>query len=107
VHGRVIGASSAWLSPAYSRPICDIEIVTCRGTPGIEEFYQAYSDVMTANIPGARPHWGKYILDPGAIRARYPKMEDFLELRAELDPNGVFLNDWLEDKVFQMRPPGP
>jgi L-gulonolactone oxidase len=103
VHCRFIGASTAWLSPAHDRPICDIEIVTCRGTPGIEPFYQAYSDAMLT-IPGARPHWGKYILDPKAIRSRYPRMDDFLDLRRQLDPDGVFLNEWLEDPVFQMRP---
>ncbi|MDB4966846.1 MAG: FAD/FMN-containing dehydrogenase [Myxococcales bacterium] len=103
VHCRFIGPSAAWLSPAHGRAMCDIEIVTCRGTPGIEPFYQAYSDAMLT-IPSARPHWGKYITAPKTIRARYPKMDDFLALRAQLDPDGVFLNEWLEDAVFQLRP---
>ena len=103
VHCRFIGASTGWLSPAYDRPICDIEIVTCKGTPGIEDFYQSYTGEMLA-FPGARPHWGKYILSPREIRARYPKMEEFLALRAQMDPDGLFLNDFLEDAVFQLRP---
>lgn len=103
IHCRFIGASSAWLSPAYGRPICDIEAVTCTGTPDIEPFYMDFTDAMLA-IPTARPHWGKYILKPERIRERYPKMDEFLDLRKQFDPNGVFLNDWLEGPVFQMRP---
>jgi L-gulono-1,4-lactone dehydrogenase len=103
VHCRFINESRGWLSPAHGRPICDIEIVTCKGTPGIEPFYQAYTDAML-KIPGARPHWGKYILSPREIRARYPKMDAFLAERARLDPAGVFLNDFLEDPIFQLRP---
>ncbi|MFY0530929.1 hypothetical protein [Nannocystis pusilla] len=31
-------------------------------------------------------------------------MDTFLAHRAALDPDGIFLNDWLEDAVFQLRP---
>lgn len=53
-------------------------------------------------IPGARPHWGKYILRPREIRARYSKMDAFLAHRAAMDPSGVFLNDFLAREVFQL-----
>jgi hypothetical protein len=105
IHSRFIGASSALLSPAYGRPICDIEAVTCKGTPDIEPFYLDFTDAMLA-YPTARPHWGKYILRPREIKSRYPKMEAFLAQRAQLDPNGVFLNDFLEREVFQLHTNG-
>lgn len=101
IHSRFIGLSQALLSPAYGRPICDIEAVTCTGTPNIEPFYLDYTNAMLA-FPTSRPHWGKYILRPEQIKARYPKMDRFLELRQQFDPDRVFLNDFLEGPVFQL-----
>jgi L-gulonolactone oxidase len=87
------------LSPAYGRPVCDLEAVTARGTRGADAFYADFSAAMLA-FPSARPHWGKYILSPEAIRERYPRMDDFLRIRREIDPGGVFLNDFLARRVF-------
>jgi hypothetical protein len=101
IHSRFIGKSSTMLSPACDGPICDIEAVTCTGTPDIEPFYMDFTDAMLA-FPNARPHWGKYILRPKEIKARYPKMNEFLQLREQLDPNRVFLNDFLQKEVFQL-----
>lgn len=103
VHARFIGASAALLAPAYGRAICDIEVVTTRSARDADAFYEQWSGEMLA-IPGARPHWGKYLLHPRAVRERYPQMDTFLAHRAALDPDGIFLNDWLEDAVFQLRP---
>jgi hypothetical protein len=100
VHSRFIGPSSAMLSPAQGRAICDIEAVTCTGTPGYEQFYRDFTDAMLA-FPTARPHWGKYILKPREIRARYPMMDAFLAHRRAFDPDGVFLNDFLANEIFQ------
>jgi len=101
VHSRFIGASAALLSPAYGRPTCDIEAVTCTGTPNIEPFYRDFTDTMLA-FSGARPHWGKYLLRPREIAARYPKLGAFLTHRELFDPNRVFLNPFLEHEVFQL-----
>jgi hypothetical protein len=105
IHSRFIGQSSTMLSPACDGPICDIEAVTCTGTPNIEPFYMDFTNAMLA-FPNARPHWGKYILRPREIKARYPKMDQFLALRAQYDPDGVFLNDFLRHEVFQLKPGG-
>jgi xylitol oxidase len=44
-----------------------------------------------------RPHWGKlFTLAPGALRARYERMDDFVELAARLDPNGKFRNGFVD-----------
>ncbi len=101
VHSRFIGLSQALLSPAYGRPICDIEAVTCTGTPNIEPFYLDYTNTML-QFATARPHWGKYILRPEQIKARYPQMDRFLEIRQQFDPDRIFLNDFLESSVFQL-----
>jgi hypothetical protein len=31
-------------------------------------------------------------------------MDRFLQIRHRLDPQGVFLNDWLEKSIFQIAP---
>jgi L-gulonolactone oxidase len=102
LHSRFIGQSSTMLSPACDGPICDIEAVTCTGTPGIDAFYRDFSNAMLA-FPQARPHWGKFILRPREIKARYPKMDQFLAIRKQLDPQSVFLNEFLEEEVFQLQ----
>jgi hypothetical protein len=101
IHSRFIGQSHTMLSPACDGPICDIEAVTCNGTPNIDPFYLDFTNAMLA-FPNARPHWGKFIMRPREIKARYPRMNEFLQLRKELDPDGVFLNDFLEHEIFQL-----
>jgi L-gulonolactone oxidase len=101
IHSRFIGKSASMLSPACDGPICDIEAVTCTGTPNIEPFYLDFTNAMLA-FPQARPHWGKYILRPREIKARYPRMNEFLAFREQYDPNGVFLNDFLKHEIFQI-----
>ena len=45
---------------------------------------------------GGRPHWGKlHGLNAPRLRALYPQLDEFLRLRAELDPCGKFLNPYL------------
>jgi L-gulonolactone oxidase len=101
VHSRFIGQSGALLAPACDGPVCDIEAVTCTGTPGVDPFYLDFTNAMLA-YPTARPHWGKYILRPREIKARYPGMSRFLQCRQQMDPNGLFLNDFLKREVFQI-----
>ena len=45
-----------------------------------------------------RPHWGKHHTKTAAEFAElYPDFERFRELRREMDPDGLFLNDHLRD----------
>jgi FAD/FMN-containing dehydrogenase len=45
----------------------------------------------------ARVHWGKlHFLTREQLFARYPRAEDFVAIRRELDPDGTFLNPHLE-----------
>jgi FAD/FMN-containing dehydrogenase len=46
---------------------------------------------------GGRPHWGKLNSLTGADFARlYPRWNDFLEMRRELDPQARLLNPYLK-----------
>ncbi len=45
---------------------------------------------------GGRPHWGKMNWATAAdLRPQYPMFDRFVALRRELDPGGMFLNDYL------------
>jgi FAD/FMN-containing dehydrogenase len=45
---------------------------------------------------GGRPHWGKMNWATAAdLRPLYPRFDDFLRVRQELDPTGMFLNAYL------------
>lgn len=91
---RVAAADDIWLSTAYHRDSAYIAVHQFVGMP-----YRAYFDLFEriAGAAGGRPHWGKmHTLDAATLRARYPKFDDFTALRAELDPNGVFANPYLD-----------
>ena len=49
---------------------------------------------------GGKPHWAKtHSLNKQELEQLYPKWNDFSEVRKRFDPQGVFLNDYLE-KIF-------
>jgi FAD-linked oxidoreductase len=58
-------------------------------------YFDALEDIF-AGVDG-RPHWGKmHRLDASALRQRYDRFDDFVALRNQLDPIGVFGNDYLD-----------
>ncbi len=93
VECRFVRGDDIWLSPAYQRDSAYIAVHVYQGMPyepyfhAIEEIFQRYD---------GRPHWGKlHTLTAAALATRYPRWRDFLRVRAALDPQGVFLNDYL------------
>ncbi len=90
---RTVGPDEAFLSPQYRTPTV---VISVSGTPGTD--YWAYLRSVDALLAGydARVHWGKlHFMTPARLRALYPRAGDFVALRRELDPEGVFLNDHL------------
>ncbi len=60
-----------------------------------EEYFAAFEAI--AGAVGGRPHWGKlHTLDVTALRERYPRFDDFLRVRAQVDPNGRFGNAYTD-----------
>lgn len=57
---------------------------------------RAYAAVQEAAQGQVRLHWGKVFPDTAAdVASAYPRIEVFERVRRELDPRGVFLNDFL------------
>lgn len=72
-------------------------VMSVSGEPGAA--YESYLRATDAlfDSAGGRPHWGKlHFMTPDRLRRLFPRYDDFVSLRRELDPSGVFLNPHLE-----------
>lgn len=90
---RTVAREDAWLSHSYGR---ESLVISVSGKPGTayEPYLRDVHRVLGAF--DARVHWGKlHFLTRDELLARYPKAEEFIALRRQLDPDGVFLNDHL------------
>ncbi|HRD26933.1 MAG TPA: D-arabinono-1,4-lactone oxidase [Caulobacter sp.] len=91
---RRIAPDDAWLSPFQGEP---------RGSVAVHAYYRDDYAFFFALIEpifrrhGGRPHWGKLHSLKGAdLAALYPRWNDFLAVRRELDPQGRLLNPYLK-----------
>jgi L-gulonolactone oxidase len=58
-------------------------------------YFQAVEAIM--NDVGGRPHWGKrHFQTADTLRSRYPDWDRFQSVRARLDPDGRFANEWTD-----------
>ena len=49
-----------------------------------------------------RPHWGKlHGITHTELISTYPHMRQFLRIRQEVDPDNIFVNDYLRD-IFHL-----
>jgi L-gulonolactone oxidase len=91
---RFVAGDDAWLSPAFDRDTCYIAVHQYEGMAW-ENYFRAVEQVMTSF--GGRPHWGKRHFQAAATLAeRYPHWEDFQRVRARMDPEGHFRNQYLD-----------
>ncbi|GJJ74150.1 L-gulonolactone oxidase [Entomortierella parvispora] len=94
---RFVKKDDVWLSPAYGVDSCYIGIIMYRpyGKPvPYKRFWAGYEKIMTSF--GGRPHWAKaHSVTYEDLEKSYPKMKQFSEIRQQLDPKGMFLNDYL------------
>jgi L-gulono-1,4-lactone dehydrogenase len=90
---RFAAGDDALLSTAHERDTCYIATHQYRGME-FETCFRAIEAVMDEY--GGRPHWGKRHYQTAATLAeRYPGWDRFLAVRARLDPDGVFTNDYV------------
>ncbi|MBL9123270.1 MAG: hypothetical protein JNG90_06525, partial [Planctomycetaceae bacterium] len=93
VEYRTLAADESWLSVAYQRPTVTLSIHQGATLP-YQEFFQDAEAIFRAH--DGRPHWGKlHSLTTPQLRALWPRWDAFQEIRARLDPEGLFLNDYL------------
>ena len=91
---RRIAPDDAWLSPFQGEP---------RGSIAVHAHYKdEFAFLYTLIEPifrryGGRPHWGKlHSVSGDQLAGLYPRWNDFLKVRAQLDPDGRMLNPYLK-----------
>ncbi|WP_031069802.1 FAD-binding protein [Streptomyces sp. NRRL WC-3742] len=91
---RTVAADDLWLSPAYGRDCVAFHFTWHPDAAAAAGAVRAVEAALSAF--SARPHWGKvFTTAPEAIRASYPRWDDFRGLLRDLDPAGRFRNEFL------------
>lgn len=100
VEVRFAGGDDLWLSPTQGR---DSACIAVRVPQAIahEDYFSAMAEI--AELHDGRPSWtGMHARTARDLAPLYPRFEDFLQLRHQLDPRGVFLNPHLSS-LFGIR----
>lgn len=92
---RYVKRDSIWLSPSYERDSAYIGIHMYKGME-FTKYFQAVEEIFRAY--DGRPHWGKmHDTDYDDLVTLYPKLNEFLRVREQLDEKGLFLNPYLKE----------
>jgi FAD-linked oxidoreductase len=94
VEVRAAAPDDNWMSTAYDRPSAYIAVHRYfRDDP--DEYFRAFDAIMRTY--DGRPHWGKmHFRSADDLRPAYPRFDDFLAVRDELDPERRFGNRYLD-----------
>ncbi|OJH40727.1 D-arabinono-1,4-lactone oxidase [Cystobacter ferrugineus] len=98
-------ADSLWLSPAYKQDVVRVDVFwfhdLFRDEAALKAFYQQYWDLLKEY--DFRPHWAKYMpggdMGPEYLAQRYPQWNQFLALRAKMDPKQLFVTDYWREAL--------
>ena len=93
VEFRTLAADDVWLSTAYERETVTISV---HQDVRIDEtaYYQACEEIFLSYA--GRPHWGKVnYLSGQQLGDAHPRWGDWWDARDQIDPKGVFLNEYL------------
>ena len=95
---RVVKGDDAWLSPFHGHATSGSIAVHHYH---VEDPLPYFADIEPLfRAAGGRPHWGKMnTLAAADFAALYPRWQDFLAVRQQLDPEGRMLNPYLK-QVF-------
>lgn len=87
--------SKFWLSPAYDRDVIKIDLFWFGYNVGdpAECFYPQFWELL--KDLNYRLHWGKALSnDASYISKQYPRWQDFMRVRATMDPDQIFVSDY-------------
>ena len=101
---RFVREDDIWLSPAYQRASAYVAVPMYRGME-YEAYFRAVEDIFRRYQ--GRPHWAKeHTQTAESLSQIYPCWNDFQHVRAQLDPQGIFLNSYLRN-LFGVNAPVP
>lgn len=100
--------SPFWLSPAHEGDVVRVDVFWWAYNAGnpLTHFGHFWNALL--EVPGARLHWGKQLPEvgqqcgsvefgPDFLRHRYSRMDDWLTLRSQFDPERLFVSDYWVD----------
>ncbi len=91
---RVVKGDDILLSPAHGRETCYIAVHMYQKMDYVP-YFKAVEELMMGF--GGRPHWGKlHFRTASDLKPAYPRFDDFLAVRNDLDPKRVFRNAYLD-----------
>ncbi|KIJ61238.1 hypothetical protein HYDPIDRAFT_97107 [Hydnomerulius pinastri MD-312] len=99
---RFSDSDDIWLSPSNGQKTCWIGIVQYKPY-GYEVPYKKLFERFEAILfrHGGRPHWAKaHHLRPETLRALYPRFDDFVGVLQDVDPRGMFRNEYVQRHIF-------
>lgn len=98
---RLVAEDDIWMSPFNRGPGSSISFHQYARMPWRDLFAEIEPVLRGAN---GRPHWAKrHTLRADEVRALYPRSGDFLNIRAQVDPEGKFVNADLA-RLFDIMP---
>jgi hypothetical protein len=93
--------SDCWLSPAYQTNSLRLNFMFFKNSShNAVDFFAHFWDLFAENNIDFRPQWGKDLPSPDSrtgsayLQSQYPKWNDFMKIRNQMDPNNVFLTDY-------------
>lgn len=94
----------AWMHPGFGRESVRVDLFWFARNFGdpVREFFPQFWRLLKPF--DYRLHWGKYLptdatLGHEHLRRSLPRWKDFMSLRRELDPSGVFLSSYWRDRL--------
>ena len=91
---RFVAADDAYLSPSTGRASCYVAVHMFEKMAW-RPYFGAVEEIMLGL--GGRPHWGKHHFQSAeTLRPLYPDWDRFADVRARLDPSGVFTNAYVK-----------
>lgn len=99
--------SDFWLSPSYGEDMFRVDVFWYGYNAEDPQtvYYPQFWDLLMPAFP-CRFHWGKYMPAPpqyphapAYFAQQYPKWNDFMKVRAQLDPDGIFLNTYWKKRL--------
>ena len=92
---RTVAADDLWMSTAFGRSSAALHFTWKPAWDAVRRVLPTIEEALAPFEP--RPHWGKvFTMAPEAVQSTYERLPLFVALLRRLDPNGTFLNAFLE-----------
>jgi L-gulonolactone oxidase len=116
---RFSAADDVWLSPSSGNRTCWIGIIQYKFVifkwfatmclliltrpygfkVPYRKLFERFEQIVLRH--GGRPHWAKaHRMRPDNLRSLYPRFDDFVQVLEDIDPQGLFRNEYIARHIF-------